>query len=109
LGLGCEPFDSGSVVDLVSGAHLVKAFNHLRADVLASDPRLLTAFAMLVFVGISDKAIAQGPPGPGDKIYDFPPRYGAFPRGTRGFYLKKMGNMPAEWSCQHQMLGLSKL
>jgi hypothetical protein len=55
---------------------------------------LLTAFAMLVFVGISDTAIAQGPPGPpgpGDKIYDAPPRHGSFPRGTRGFYLKKFG------------------
>ena len=43
------------VADLVSGARLVKAFNHLRADVLASDPRADGGRRVLFYSG-DDKA-----------------------------------------------------
>ena len=43
------------VADLVSGARLVKAFNHLRADLLASDPRADGGRRVLFYSG-DDKA-----------------------------------------------------
>ena len=39
------------VADLVSGARLVKAFNHLRAEVLASDPRSDGGRRVLFYAG----------------------------------------------------------
>jgi hypothetical protein len=47
------------------------------------------AIAILFFAGVSDIASAQGAPGPGATIYDFPPRGRTLPRGTRGFYLRR--------------------
>ena len=47
------------VADLVSGARLVKAFNHLRADVLASDPRADGGRRVLFFSGDDSAAKAE--------------------------------------------------
>jgi len=50
----------------------------------------IVACLALLVLNIPDSASAQGKPGPGAKIYDFPPPWGSFPRGTRGFYLKRL-------------------
>ena len=47
------------VADLVSGARLVKAFNHLRADVLASDPRADGGRRVLFYSGDDSVAKAE--------------------------------------------------
>src|ERR1700716_2000351 len=47
------------VADLVSGARLVKAFNHLRADVLASDPRADGGRRVLFYSGNDSAAKAD--------------------------------------------------
>jgi 8-hydroxy-5-deazaflavin:NADPH oxidoreductase len=47
------------VADLVSGARLVKAFNHLRADVLASDPRADGGRRVLFYSGDDTTAKAE--------------------------------------------------
>jgi predicted dinucleotide-binding enzyme len=47
------------VADLVSGARLVKAFNHLRADVLASDPRADGGRRVLFYSGNDSAAKAE--------------------------------------------------
>jgi len=47
------------VADLVSGARLVKAFNHLRADVLASDPRADGGRRVLFYSGDDSAAKAE--------------------------------------------------
>jgi 8-hydroxy-5-deazaflavin:NADPH oxidoreductase len=49
------------VADLVSGARLVKAFNHLRADVLASDPRADGGRRVLFYSG--DDSVAKADVG----------------------------------------------
>jgi predicted dinucleotide-binding enzyme len=46
------------VADLVSGARLVKAFNHLRADVLATDPRADGGRRVLFYSGDDSAAKA---------------------------------------------------
>ena len=47
------------VADLVSGARLVKAFNHLRADLLASDPRADGGRRVLFYSGDDSAAKAE--------------------------------------------------
>jgi predicted dinucleotide-binding enzyme len=47
------------VADLVSGARLVKAFNHLRADVLASDPLVGSGRRVLFYSGDDSGAKAE--------------------------------------------------
>jgi predicted dinucleotide-binding enzyme len=47
------------VADLVTGARLVKAFNHLRADVLASDPRADGGRRVLFYSGDDSAAKAE--------------------------------------------------
>ena len=47
------------VAELVSGARLVKAFNHLRADVLASDPRADGGRRVLFYSGDDNSAKAE--------------------------------------------------
>ena len=47
------------VADLVSGARLVKAFNHLRADILASDPRADGGRRVLFYSGDDSAAKAE--------------------------------------------------
>jgi 8-hydroxy-5-deazaflavin:NADPH oxidoreductase len=47
------------VADLVSGARLVKAFNHLRADVLASDPGADGGRRVLFYSGDDSAAKAE--------------------------------------------------
>lgn len=47
------------VADLVSGARLVKAFNHLRAEVLASDPQADGGRRVLFYSGDDDTAKAE--------------------------------------------------
>jgi 8-hydroxy-5-deazaflavin:NADPH oxidoreductase len=47
------------VAELVSGARLVKAFNHLRADVLASDPRADGGRRVLFYSGDDSAAKAE--------------------------------------------------
>ena len=47
------------VADLVSGARLVKAFNHLKADVLASDPRHDGGRLVLFYSGDDSAAKAE--------------------------------------------------
>jgi predicted dinucleotide-binding enzyme len=47
------------VAELVTGARLVKAFNHLRADVLASDPRADGGRRVLFYSGDDSAAKAQ--------------------------------------------------
>jgi predicted dinucleotide-binding enzyme len=47
------------VADLVPGARLVKAFNHLRADVLASDPRADGGRRVLFYSGDDSTAKAE--------------------------------------------------
>ena len=47
------------VADLVSGARLVKAFNHLRADILASDPRADGGRRVLFYSGDDSTAKAE--------------------------------------------------
>jgi 8-hydroxy-5-deazaflavin:NADPH oxidoreductase len=47
------------VADLVPGARLVKAFNHLRADVLASDPRADGGRRVLFYSGDDSAAKAE--------------------------------------------------
>jgi len=47
------------VADLVSGARLVKAFNHLKADVLASDPRADGGRRVLFYSGDDSAAKAE--------------------------------------------------
>jgi len=49
------------VVDLVSGARVVKAFNHLRAEILASDPRADGGRRVLFYSG--DDSDAKGEVG----------------------------------------------
>jgi predicted dinucleotide-binding enzyme len=75
------------VADLVSGARVVKAFNHLRAEVLASDPRADGGRRVLFYSGDDDTAKAQvgalidrvgfagidlGPLAVGGKLTQFP-------------------------------------
>jgi predicted dinucleotide-binding enzyme len=47
------------VAELVTGARLVKAFNHLRADVLASDPRADGGRRVLFYSGDDSTAKAE--------------------------------------------------
>jgi len=47
------------VADLVAGARLVKAFNHLRADILASDPRADGGRRVLFYSGDDSAAKAE--------------------------------------------------
>jgi 8-hydroxy-5-deazaflavin:NADPH oxidoreductase len=47
------------VADLVGGARVVKAFNHLRADVLASDPRADGGRRVLFYSGDDNAAKAE--------------------------------------------------
>ena len=47
------------VADLVGGARLVKAFNHLRADLLASDPRADGGRRVLFYSGDDSAAKAE--------------------------------------------------
>lgn len=47
------------VADLVSGARLVKAFNHLKADILASDPRADGGRRVLFYSGDDSAAKAE--------------------------------------------------
>ena len=47
------------VTALVSGARLVKAFNHLRAEILASDPRADGGRRVLFYAGDDDTAKAE--------------------------------------------------
>jgi len=47
------------VAELVSGARLVKAFNHLRAEVLASDPRANGGRRVLFYSGDDSTAKAE--------------------------------------------------
>jgi len=47
------------VADLVSGARLVKAFNHLKAEVLASDPRADGGRRVLFYSGDDSAAKAE--------------------------------------------------
>jgi predicted dinucleotide-binding enzyme len=60
-----EPVDlqgrvsSQVVADLVRGARVVKAFNHLRAEVLASDPRADGGRRVLFYSGDDDGAKAE--------------------------------------------------
>ena len=49
------------VAELVSGARLVKAFNHLRADILASDPRADGGRRVLFYSG--DDSVAKADVG----------------------------------------------
>jgi len=51
---GC--LSSQIVTALVSGARLVKAFNHLRAEILASDPRAEGGRRVLFYAGDDDTA-----------------------------------------------------
>jgi predicted dinucleotide-binding enzyme len=75
------------VADLVAGARLVKAFNHLRADVLASDPRADGGRRVLFYSGDDSAAKAEigalidrlgfagidlGPLAVGGKLAQFP-------------------------------------
>jgi len=75
------------VADLVAGARLVKAFNHLRADVLASDPGADGGRRVLFYSGDDDGAKAEigalidrlgfagidlGPLAVGGKLAQFP-------------------------------------
>jgi predicted dinucleotide-binding enzyme len=75
------------VADLVAGARLVKAFNHLRADVLASDPRADGGRRVLFYSGEDSGAKAEvgalidrlgfagidlGPLAVGGKLAQFP-------------------------------------
>ncbi|CAN5566231.1 NAD(P)-binding domain-containing protein [soil metagenome] len=78
---------SQMVADLVAGARLVKAFNHLRADVLASDPRADGGRRVLFYSGDDSAAKAEvgalidrlgfvgldlGPLAVGGKLAQFP-------------------------------------
>ena len=54
---GC--LSSQIVTALVSGARLVKAFNHLRAEILASDPRAEGGRRVLFYAGDDDTAKAE--------------------------------------------------
>ena len=47
------------VADLVAGARLVKAFNHLRAEILASDPRAAGGRRVLFYSGDDGAAKAE--------------------------------------------------
>jgi 8-hydroxy-5-deazaflavin:NADPH oxidoreductase len=47
------------VADLVPGARVVKAFNHLRADVLAADPRAENGRRVLFYSGDDNAAKAE--------------------------------------------------
>jgi 8-hydroxy-5-deazaflavin:NADPH oxidoreductase len=47
------------VADLVKGARLVKAFNHLRAEILASDPRADGGCRVLFYSGDDSSAKAE--------------------------------------------------
>src|ERR1700704_1127101 len=75
------------VADLVAGARLVKAFNHLRADILASDPRADGGRRVLFYSGDDSAAKAEvgalidrlgfagidsGPLAVGGKVAQFP-------------------------------------
>jgi len=75
------------VADLVAGGRLVKAFNHLRADVLASDPRADGGRRVLFYSGDDSAAKAEiaalidrlgfagidlGPLAVGGKLAQFP-------------------------------------
>jgi predicted dinucleotide-binding enzyme len=75
------------VADLVTGARLVKAFNHLRADVLASEPRADGGRRVLFYSGDDSAAKAEvgalidrlgfagidlGPLAVGGKLAQFP-------------------------------------
>lgn len=75
------------VADLATGARLVKAFNHLRADVLASDPRADGGRRVLFYSGDDSAAKAEvgalidrlgfagidlGPLAVGGKLAQFP-------------------------------------
>ena len=75
------------VADLVTGARLVKAFNHLRADVLASEPRADGGRRVLFYSGDDGAAKAEvgalidrlgfagidlGPLAVGGKLAQFP-------------------------------------
>jgi len=51
---GC--LSSQIAIALVSGARLVKAFNHLRAEILASDPRAGGGRRVLFYAGEDDTA-----------------------------------------------------
>lgn len=57
------------VADLVAGARLVKAFNHLRADVLASDPRADGGRRVLFYSGDDSAPKAEEPPFAFDNCY----------------------------------------
>jgi hypothetical protein len=50
---------------------------------------MLAAFAILICAAAANIANAQGAPGPGAKIYDFPPVGGTLPREMKGFYLRR--------------------
>jgi predicted dinucleotide-binding enzyme len=50
---------SQAVADLVAGARVVKAFNHLRAEVLASDPRADGGRRVLFYSGDDSAAKAE--------------------------------------------------
>ena len=52
---------SEMVAELVKGARLVKAFNHLRADILASDPRADGGRRVLFYSG--DDSVAKADVG----------------------------------------------
>ena len=54
---GC--ISSEVVADLVSGVRLVKAFDHLKADVLASDPRADGGRRVLFYSGDHSAAKAE--------------------------------------------------
>ena len=75
------------VADLVTGARLVKAFNHLRADILASEPRADGGRRVLFYSGDDSAAKAEvgalidrlgfagidlGPLAVGGKLAQFP-------------------------------------
>ncbi|HEY2211182.1 MAG TPA: NAD(P)-binding domain-containing protein, partial [Bradyrhizobium sp.] len=78
---------SDVVADLVTGARVVKAFNHLRAEVLASDPRSGGGRRVLFYSGNDGTAKAEvaaliekigfvgidlGPLAVGGKLMQFP-------------------------------------
>jgi predicted dinucleotide-binding enzyme len=75
------------VADLVTGARVVKAFNHLRAEILASDPRADGGRRVLFYSGDDSAAKAEvgalidrlgfagidlGPLAVGGKVAQFP-------------------------------------